>query len=177
MTTSVRTRVACAVIVLLATVWFVAPARRGMSIDVEVYGDGSVAEARDEIGRRFRQEGLVVEVHVVPTCDQVPTTIQRLAVLSFRQWDDCDTVTLERAALLVVQPGGVRPPVGRVRDSEALFGADRVPCLWWDTPGAGEERPGLGRCEFDGLVTVIERGHLTPAGAERFARLLVEAIR
>jgi hypothetical protein len=52
----------------------------------------------------------------------------------------------------------------------------RIGCQWWDTPGAGEDRPGLGTCQPDGQVTVWAGGSLTPAGSERFARALVGAL-
>jgi hypothetical protein len=52
----------------------------------------------------------------------------------------------------------------------------RIGCQWWDTPGAGEDRPGLGKCQPDGQVTVWTGGTLTPAGSERFARALVGAL-
>ncbi len=52
----------------------------------------------------------------------------------------------------------------------------RIGCQWWDTPGAGEDRPGLGKCQPDGQVAVWADGTLTPAGSERFARALVGAL-
>jgi hypothetical protein len=52
----------------------------------------------------------------------------------------------------------------------------RIGCQWWDTPGAGEDRPGLGKCQPDGQVTVWTGDSLTPAGSERFARALVGAL-
>ena len=64
-----------------------------------------------------------------------------------------------------------------VRPAAPLFnGGEQEDCLWWDTPGAGEDRPGLGQCDSVGKVTVVAGERLTAAGRERFARLVVEAL-
>jgi hypothetical protein len=155
---------------------------RSSSADVLVVGDGAVGQATDEIARRFRQEGNVVEVLVAEDgCTGLPADIggaERI-VVSFAQWDGCGPWP-GAVSLLVQQPGGGDPRAvadgRRARLATDLFtGADRVPCEWWDTPGDGEQRPGLGRCEVDGMVTVIEDEVLTDAGRERFARLVVES--
>ena len=102
-----------------------------------------------------------------------------MVVLSLDEWSACGE--LANIDLLVQQPGaplpsGLHASLG-VRASAPLFGADAQPCQWWDTPGAGEDRPGLGQCGTDGRVVVVDDGGLTPAGRERFARLVVEAVK
>lgn len=154
-----------------------------------VIGNGAVAGAQTEIVRRFRQEGVSADVLVVaPTeCSDLTSRVTGYdrVVVSFDAWTGCGPWP-SQVVLLVEQPGGatVGAEVARgvtVRPASLLFdGEPRVPCTWWDTPGAGEQVPGLGRCEPDGEVTVLDGGPdfatLTPAGNERFARMIVESV-
>lgn len=154
-----------------------------------VVGDGAVDSARTEIARRFRQEGEPVDVRVVGSTECADLTTfsagyQRV-VVSFGDWSGCGPWPAH-VVMLVEQPGAM--PVGAgvargvtVRPVSTLFDGDpRVPCAWWDTPGAGEQVPGLGACEPDGKVTVLDGAAdpatLTPAGDERFARMIVESV-
>lgn len=161
--------------------WYVWPATRGDDVDVVVVGDGAVVEARDEIERRFRQEGMIVHVVERDPCEP------GLDLRALR--GDAELVVSSSAGrpCTIVGGGGlvVEQPLGssvqgsgdgwRHRSAAPLFpGGDVVRCEWWDTPGAGEARPGLGQC-VGGGVQVLEDGHLTDAGKERFARLMVEA--
>ena len=154
---------------------------------VLVIGNGSVAGAETEIARRFRQEGEPADVRVVPPTECADLT-SRVAgyervIVSFDDWGGCGPWP-SQVIMLVEQPGGatVGTDAARgvtVRPVNPLFGAEpRVACRWWDTPGAGEQVPGLGQCESDGKVTVLDGGPdfatLTPAGDERFARMIVE---
>jgi hypothetical protein len=170
--------------VALATMVFVWwwPTARGHDVDVVVIGDAAVRQSSDELLRRLRQEGMVPEVVVLSAAECADATGSygdARVVLSFSSWVDCPSSL--RAALLVQQPGGA-PPTGAsasdgVRPAAPLFnGGDQEDCLWWDTPGAGEDRPGLGQCDALGKVTVLAEGRLTAAGRERFARLIVEAL-
>ena len=177
---------ALGVAVVLALVWLVwgAPTTRGDSVDVVVIGDGAVSEASDELVRRFRQEGMVPLVLEIDSADcaeaadhldDAPTV-----VLSLAEWTECDGAwNVDRRVLQPVRTeGAMGLSGGHWRPAAPLFtGADREPCQWWDTPGAGEDRPGLGQCESDGMVTVLSDGRLTPAGRERFARLVVESVK
>lgn len=169
---------------VLAWVVWGAPATRGDSVDVVVIGDGAVTEARDELLRRFRQEGMVPSVVEIDSADCADAAAHLhdapTVVLSFADWAECDWQWAVDKR--VEQPGGqgddARPIGAHVRMAAPLFdGAERVTCEWWDTPGAGEDRPGLGQCEPDGKVTVLDDGQLTPAGRERFARLVVESVK
>lgn len=174
--------VATGVVVVLAgaVLWMVwgAPTTRGNAIDVVIIGDSSVVDSRDELERRFRQEGmvpLVVEVAAADCADAADHFEQaHTVILSFSDWTACDDGwDVDRR---VQQPGGEFPVGGETRPAAPLFNGDeREVCLWWDTPGAGEARPGLGRCEPDGTVAVMSDGQLTDAGRERFARLVVAA--
>lgn len=154
-------------------------------VDVVVIGDRLVGDARPEIERRLRQAGLVPEVVVVAAGDscgqQVDSAARRdaVVVLSFADdsgWRSCGQAVADAA---VQQPGGSdgSSTASSWRPAAPLFtGDDREACAWWDTPGAGEWKEGLGDCESDGRVTVLEDGTLTLAGRERFARLIVAAI-
>ena len=164
--------------------WHLWPAGNGLGVDVMVVGDGAVREAKDEIERRFRQEGLVPYVVVVAPAacaaavDAAPSGAR--IVTSFAERGACSGA--RRGGLVVEQPVGDGPvrPAGdwKVRSAAPLFtGPESMPCKWWDTPGAGEARPGLGQCGPDGFVRVLDHATLTPAGRERFARLVVEAVR
>lgn len=162
--------------------WFSLPGRN--EVDVVVVGDVAVEQARPEIERRLRQAGLVPEVVIVVggTC---AATLAELSVgdaevvLSFAtssSWTDCGRV---ESAVGVQQPGGAdgSAAVGAWRAAAPLFtGEDREACAWWDTPGPGEWKDGLGECEVDGRVTVTDDDGLTLAGRERFARLIVAAV-
>jgi hypothetical protein len=171
--------------VLGCATWYLWPATRGARNDVVVIGDGAVGVARDELARRFRQEGLVplVVVTTAADCERAVTAAPPDVdlVISFSEPDAC--ANAGRSGLVVQQPGTAAPvrPHGEwtVRSASPLFvGAlQSVPCSWWDIPGAGEARPGLGRCTPDGTVRVLDGGTLTEAGRERFARLVVEAVR
>lgn len=178
--------VVAAVLVVAGALWWVWPSLSASnSADTVVVGDGSVAASADVLARRFRQEGHVVEVVVVAP-DGCTDLAERAAgvervIVSFATWDGCGPWP-DNVALLVQQPSGGDPrPVSGgvdVRLASDLFdGSERPPCAWWDTPGAGEDRPGLGRCEADGRVTVSAGGMLTDAGRERFARLVVASTR
>ena len=164
--------------------WYLWPATHGERVDALIVGDGAVRQAKDELERRFRQEGLVPYVVVVSAAgcraaiDAAPP--HAAVVISFVEPGACASGGGE--GIVVQQPGGnqVVAPEGdwTIRAAAPLFnGSDVVPCQWWDTPGAGEARPGLGRCGPDGMVRVLDAGSLTPAGRERFARLVVEAVR
>ncbi len=122
-----------------------------------------------------------------------PATI----VLSFAELGSCtapfDLATDARVVVLG-QPPSTPAQAGDLAAMAAFAGANRydyvdpthllgtssqearIGCQWWDTPGAGEDRPGLGQCQPDGQVTVWADGTLTPAGSERFARALVGAL-
>lgn len=171
---------ALGLVVVAVVGWYVWPATRGDEVDVMVVGDGAVVEARDEIGRRFRQEGMIVRVVEVDPCDE-GVDLRALAgdaVLVLSSAGDGCTIA-GGAGLVVDQPsGGPLRTTGdgwRHRSAAPLFpGGDFARCEWWDTPGAGEARPGLGRCE-GGSVRLLDGGRLTDAGKERFARLMVEA--
>jgi len=176
---------AVGVVVVLAAAWLVwgVPATGGDSVDVVVIGDGAVTQARDELLRRLRQEGMLPEVLEIDStdCADVAAHLHDApkVVLSFADWSRCDS---DWGAPRVEQPvrpgGGMRPMGSNVRPAAPLFtGSDYEPCRWWDTPGAGEDRPGLGQCTTDGTVRVLDRGQLTPAGRERFARLVVESVK
>jgi hypothetical protein len=180
-------RVGTWVVALVAVgAWWWWPLTRAHSaIDVVVVGDGAVQEANDELARRLRQEGMVPSIVIIDAgeCGAVDGLINRgtdaLVVLSLDDWSSCTDVT--GIDLLVQQPDGPLP-VGidstlGIREAAPLFGSDAQPCQWWDTPGAGEDRPGLGQCEADGRVVVVENDGLTPAGRERFARLVAEALK
>jgi hypothetical protein len=173
-------------VVVAVLLWWAWPSlAASTTADTVVIGDGAVAASVDELGRRFRQEGHVVEVLVVDAqdCPDVPGDASGAdrVIVSFAGWEGCGPWP-DDVALLVQQPGGgdPRPASGTVdvRLASDLFtGGDRAPCEWWDTPGAGEDRPGLGQCAADGWVTVSIDGVLTDAGRERFARLVVASIR
>lgn len=174
-----------AVVVVLAAAWWVwgVPATRGDSVDVVVIGDGAVSDSRDELLRRFRQEGFIPEVVELDSADCAAVAAHLddapQVVLSFADWTHCDAGwdVAERVEQPVRPEGSTAPIGGRVRPAAPLFtGADSEPCQWWDTPGAGEDRPGLGQCDATGMVRVLDAGELTPAGRERFARLVVESL-
>ena len=175
--------VAAALAAALLVGWYLWPATRGDDVDVVVVGNGAVVEARDEIERRFRQEGMIVEVVERDLCEP-GLDLRALAgdaelVVSYRGDRSC---TYEGGGgLIVEQPLGSSVDGSgdgwRRRAAAPLFpGGDFARCEWWDTPGAGEARPGLGQC-VGGGVRVLEDGHLTDAGKERFARLMVEAVK
>lgn len=192
------------VVALVVFVWWWWPLTRSRdAIDVVVVGNGAVTQSSDELARRLRQEGmlpLVVSIEAAD-CAEFATLVDDAAresdadltdarvVLSLDDWTACaGAVNDDSVDLLVQQPGGPLPDglsADRgVRWAAPLFGAPvnpdapgDQPCQWWDTPGAGEDRPGLGKCEADGLVHVLDDDGLTPAGRERFARMVVEAIK
>ena len=173
-------------VVLASLLWFAWPATNGDDVDVVIVGDRSVGSAADELLRRLRQEGFVPRV-VIADAAQC-TDIEQLAdgvdaiVVSFSDWTAC-TALPSSVRLLVQQPRGAAVPAAlagdhTVRPAALLFtGAERDNCRWWDTPGAGEARAGLGQCASDGTVAVFADDELTPAGRERFARLVAEAIK
>ena len=174
---------ATAAVLLVGAITWWWPAARGADTDVVVIGDRAVDQARDELLRRLRQEGMVADVVIMDAadCAGAESRIKDgvTVVLSFSDWSACPSSL--RVSLLVQQPMGPEPAGAGaddgVRAAAPMFHrGDRVDCQWWDTPGAGESRPGLGQCESDGQVTVIADGVLTPAGRERFARLVVEAL-
>lgn len=194
-----RRRVVAGAVALLAVVvviwWWWPLTRDHEAIDVVVAGNGAVVQARDELERRLRQEGMVPQVVLIDAidCSRLAAAIDdtggrgdALVVLSLDDWSAC--AGLPEIDLLVQQPDGPLP-VGLsaslgVRPAAPLFGSPVVSgtpgmqaCVWWDTPGAGEDRPGLGKCGPDGEVQVLDDDGLTPAGSERFARLVVEAVK
>lgn len=157
-------------------------------VDVVIIGDGAVVQARPEIERRLRQAGLVPLV--VPSADDCAAAADHAAtraatrdavlVISFataQGWASCADQLADAA---VQQPAGDSGGAGlarRWRPAAPLFhGAEREGCAWWDTPGGGEWKDGLGECESDGTVRVLVDDRLTPAGRERFARLVVAAV-
>lgn len=173
-------------VVLAALLWFAWPAASGGDVDVVVIGDGAVSSANDELQRRLRQEGFVPRLVIVEPsqCAEVGALADGVddIVVSFSDWSAC--ISLPTAVrLLVEQPRGGAVPSAladghTVRPASLLFtGAEQDNCRWWDTPGAGEARPGLGQCQPDGTVAVFAGAELTPAGRERFARLVAEAVK
>jgi hypothetical protein len=177
---------AAALAVLVALMWLIWPATGDDSTDVVVIGDKAVESSTDELLRRLRQEGFVPEVVVVrpEQCADVEGLAGDvpIVVVSFSAWTACGSLPAD-VDLVVEQPRGEIAPSefgssATVRPAALLFtGADRDSCRWWDTPGAGEDRPGLGRCDTDGTVQIFESEALTPAGRERFARLVAEAVK
>jgi hypothetical protein len=186
MSTVMVRRSAVVGVVLAALAWFVWPFGSGGGVDVVIIGDGSVNSANDELQRRFRQEGFVPRVVAAEPaqCGDVESLADGVdhVVVSFSDWSSCRTLP-SSVRLLVEQPRGAAVPAAladgqTVRPASLLFtGADRDNCRWWDTPGPGEARPGLGQCQPDGTVAVFADDELTPAGRERFARLVVEAVK
>lgn len=194
---AVRNTVLVAVLAALAAAWWWPVGRSPDEVDVVILGDGPVLEAADELERRFRQEGMVpLVVELDP--DQCPDLASAYAsatighevrgatvVLSLSEWSLCDGDMA--VDLLVQHPGGPLPTDVEssrgVRPSAPMFTPPPdVPqpgdmsCYWWDTPGAGEARPGLGQCRADGFVQIVDDEGLTAAGRERFARMVVEAL-
>lgn len=186
MSTVLVRRSAVVGVVLVALLWFAWPAANGGPVDVVIIGDRSVESASDELQRRLRQEGFVPRVvFAEPSqCGDVAALADGvdLIVVSFSDWSACSSLP-SSVRLLVEQPRGDDAPDAladehTVRPASLLFtGAERDNCRWWDTPGAGEARPGLGQCLPDGTVAVFAGDELTPAGRERFARLVAEAVK
>ena len=105
--------------------------------DVVVIGDGAVTQARDELLRRLRQEGMLPEVLEIDStdCADVAAHLHDApkVVLSFADWSRCDS---DWGAPRVEQPvppeGGMRPIGSNVRPAAPLFtGSDYEPCRWW----------------------------------------------
>ncbi len=186
MSTVLVRRSAVVGVVIAALLWFVWPTVDGDDVDVVIIGDGSVSTANDELQRRLRQEGFVPRVVIAEAsqCAEIGALADGVddIVVSFTDWSACGSLP-STVRLLVEQPRGAAVPPAladgqTVRPASLLFtGADQDNCRWWDTPGAGEARPGLGQCQVDGTVAVFASDELTPAGRERFARLVAEAVK
>lgn len=186
MSTVLVRRSAVVGVVLVALLWFAWPSVGGGDVDVVIVGDGSVNAANDELQRRLRQEGFVPRIVIAEPsqCGEIASLAGGVDVIvvSFDDWSACDSLP-SSVRLLVEQPRGAAVPAGLADDhtvhpASLLFtGADQDNCRWWDTPGAGEARPGLGQCQPDGTVAVFAGDELTPAGRERFARLVAEAVK
>jgi hypothetical protein len=162
--------------------------------DVLVIGDGDLAVAREQVDRRLRERGVSVVQAIDATswcdaADHLPVLIVESdptsVVISLRANGDCPNGVIaavsaigERRAVLVVQPGvgrqddAVRTLIAEqaeanivVADPSRLLGGDEAPtvatCQWWDD------------CAPDGTVQIrYDSGALTPAGAERLARVI-----
>ena len=186
MSTVLVRRSAVVGVVLVVLSWFAWPSFGGGDVDVVIIGDGSVNTANDELQRRLRQEGFVPRIVIADPaqCGDLASLADGVddVVVSFSDWSACGALP-SAVRLLVQQPRGAVVPTAladgqTVRPASLLFtGADQDNCRWWDTPGAGEARPGLGQCQPDGTVAVFAGDELTPAGRERFARLIAEAVK
>lgn len=175
-------------LVIAAGVWWWWPslARDPGRLDVLVVGDGEVSESAQAIGRRIREEGMSVTIVPFDPCsdparletevlDRSPAVV---VVSSRRRCDDWITVIDagrrgdDRRVIALAQSGRLDATARAVLDDlgvtladpERLLGpadAMRAGCLWWDD------------CDPDGTVAVRRgNGSLTPAGAERVARVL-----
>jgi hypothetical protein len=174
--------------------WWPALVRDPDRTDVAVVGVGQVSEADEPIQRRIREQGMSVAMVTTEPCDdveEVAATLDDLdpsvVVLSpstsaacSGSWsglvdavrastDDAtiivlgQTGTLDAGTLIEIDPLGVV-----VADPTRLLGDPtvvRAGCQWWDD------------CEADGQVAIRDdAGALTPAGAQRVARVLVGTI-
>lgn len=190
-------RVAAAVVVGLAFVlwwWWPSLARDPDRTDVAVVGVGQVVDADEPIQRRIREQGMSVEMIPTEPCSDISAVADRLdsldpsvVVLSpttatscAGQWSDLlaavRSVTDDATVIVLGQTGSldattladIEPLDVVVADPTRLLGdasVVRMGCQWWDD------------CEPDGQVALRdENGALTPAGAQRIARVLVGTI-
>jgi hypothetical protein len=190
-------RVAAACVVGLSFVlwwWWPSLTRDPDRIDVAVVGVGQVSEADEPIQRRIREQGMSVAMVPAEPCDAVDTVAEELSgldpsvvVLSpsssaacAGRWNDllgAVRSTLGDATVIVLGQTGVLDAATRaeldpldvvIADPTRLLGDASVlrsGCQWWDD------------CEPDGQVTLRDdTGALTPAGAQRIARVLVGTI-
>jgi hypothetical protein len=171
------TALAVAVLAALIVVPLVRAATGTHGETVTVVGGETVRQASDELARRLRQQGYAPVIIAVDSCADVPAGLEGTVVVVVEADTWYDTAVSTCASLSGDDDRTVASPLVSDGSSEPMFGADRMPCVWFDTPGAGEDRPGLGQCESDGFVTIIDDGLLTPAGRERFARRVVESLR
>jgi hypothetical protein len=190
-------RVAATVVVGLAFVlwwWWPSLARDPDRTDVVVVGVEQVTEADEPIQRRIREQGMSVEMIPVEPCADVSALADTLDALDpsvvvlspseatscAGQWpglldavrsstDDATVIVLGQTGSLVPATLAAIDPLGVVvADPTRLLGdatVVRAGCQWWDD------------CEPDGQVALRdEDGMLTPAGAQRVARVLVGTI-
>lgn len=172
--------------------WWPAIARDPQRVDVVVVGTGQVGEADQSIQRRIREEGQSVEMVRIDPCTDTAGSLAALTehrpsvvVLSTtdpaacaERWetllgDAADAAGGNPTLIVLTQTGQTTLPgdiAGQavVADPSRLLGdssVTRIGCQWWDD------------CEPDGQVTIrTAEGSLTPAGAERVARVLVGTI-
>lgn len=190
-------RVAAAVVVGLAFVlwwWWPSLARDPDRTDVAVVGVGQVVEADEAIQRRIREQGMSVEMVPTEPCADIDAVADRLDALDpsvvvlspttaascAGQWSELvgavRSVTDDATVIVLGQTGSLdatttsdlEPLDVVVADPTRLLGdasVVRSGCQWWDD------------CESDGQVALRdENGALTPAGAQRVARVLVGTI-
>jgi hypothetical protein len=174
--------------------WWPSLTRDPDRIDVAVVGVGQVTEADEAIQRRIREQGMSVAMVPDEPCDAVDAVADELArldpsvvVLSpsssaacAGRWDDllgAVRSTLGDATVIVLGQTGVLDAATRaeldpldvvIADPTRLLGDASVlrsGCQWWDD------------CEPDGQISLRDdTGALTPAGAQRVARVLVGTI-
>jgi hypothetical protein len=174
--------------------WWPSLARDPDRIDVAVVGVGQVTEADEPIQRRIREQGMSVAMVPREPCADISAVAAALddldpsvVVLSPSTPDSCagqwnDLVAASQASvgdatfIVLGQTGVLDPrtltelePIDVViADPTRLLGdasVVRAGCQWWDD------------CEPDGQVTLRDdTGALTPAGAQRVARVLVGTI-
>jgi len=177
-----------------ALVWWQWPTVDGQDsrTDVVLLTDGFMTSAEQPVTYRIHEDGrsLLWQAGATSWCDaaeavrKVEHEVDPAAiVLSFGSASGCDATAVADAVkaadghtvLVVTQPGGsgvesVADTAGAtVIDPTTYIGdqpvATSMPCQWWDT------------CTADGTVPVrAANGSLTPEGADRVGRLIVDRL-
>jgi hypothetical protein len=174
-------------VAVVAGLWWLWPTLIGADddVDVLVFGDGMLADARRSIELRVREAGFTVEWHeATDLCDDmgVLTTLIETnpghVVVALDDRPACAeaVITAKRGIeRLAVVAGGGRDPAAletagfAVVDATRLIGAPggqvTMPCEWWEQS-----------CPPEGIVVRNADGSLTEAGGGRLARVLAAAL-
>lgn len=179
--------IAVLAVALVVVGWWGWPSVNGSSdqLDVLVVADPAVVAGETTIARAVRGDGLSA-AFAAPAddwCSAAPVIAEAVAarspsivVLSFASLGGCGSAGVQaaiaaagdRRVIVVAQAGDARDSVlavGDAVDPARLVGADavatRMTCKWWDA------------CDNGSVAVRDDAGHLTDAGFERVARLLV----